>query len=56
MKIKKAIEILERHNKWRRGAETEMEHPKELGIAIEAVIEFSKRAIDRIKQGLFIEP
>lgn len=38
MKINKAIKILERHNKWRRGAETIQQDPKEIGVAIETVI------------------
>ena len=40
MKIKKAVEILEYHNKWRRGVypEKEMVKPNELGIAIDTVV------------------
>lgn len=35
----RAADILERHNKWRRGDdEYEMANPKELGIAIEAAV------------------
>lgn len=37
METKKAIEILRRHNAWRRGAELPMEDPTELGEAIDAV-------------------
>ena len=40
MKIERAIEILELHNKWRRdnfGA-YEMTTPKEIGIAIDTVV------------------
>ena len=43
MKLKTAIKILEDHNKWRRGAEIKMQEPKDIGIAIETVI-------DKIKQ------
>ena len=39
MELKEAIEILERHNKWRRGAEIPQESPGELGIAIDTVLE-----------------
>jgi hypothetical protein len=38
MKKSEAIAILERHNKWRRGAEIPMEDPTELGIAIDVVL------------------
>jgi hypothetical protein len=38
MKLKKAIKILKRHNKWRRGADIEMGSPTELGIAIDVII------------------
>ena len=38
MKLKKAIEILETHNKWRRGAEIEPTNPKQLGKAIDKII------------------
>lgn len=39
MELKEAMEILERHNKWRRGAEIPQESPGELGIAIDTVLE-----------------
>lgn len=38
MKIDKAIEVLKEFNTWRRGAETEMLSPKEIGVAIDAII------------------
>jgi len=40
MKIQKAIEILEIHNKWRRDndGKYKMAEPKELGIAIDTVV------------------
>lgn len=34
-----AIKIVTRHQDWRRGAEIEMENPKELGAAIDGLIE-----------------
>lgn len=42
MTLIEAIQILETHNKWRRGAEIPMEEPKKIGIAIDFVIEFCK--------------
>lgn len=39
MKLKKAIEILKHHNKWRRGETDCQEHsPKQIGEAIDRVI------------------
>ena len=42
MKTAEAIEILEQHNNWRRGADTESTNPKNLGIAIETAIGIMK--------------
>ena len=43
MNIKQAIGILETHNRWRRGEDVEpMIDPKELGIAIDLVVEYIK--------------
>ena len=43
LKIKKAVEILERHNRWRRGDDSiDMENPKVLGKAIDLVIKEMK--------------
>ena len=43
MELKEAIEILKRHNLWRRDrndvSSIKMEHPKTLGIAIDIIIE-----------------
>lgn len=39
MKIKEAIKILKYHNEWRRGADIEMTDIKDLGIAIDTVVE-----------------
>ena len=49
MKIKEAIKILERHNKWRRGAEMPMENPEKLGEAIDVAIRNLKSLIDPYK-------
>ncbi len=38
MTIHEAIRVLELHNKWRRGAETEMQSPEQVGIAIDVVV------------------
>ena len=41
MKIQEAVALLENHNKWRRGDDTlEMADPKELGIAIDLMVEY----------------
>jgi hypothetical protein len=36
--LKKCVEILKAHNKWRRGADTEMLNPKIIGEAIDYAI------------------
>ena len=38
MKIDEAIEVLELHNQWRKGAEVEMQDPVRIGMAIDLVI------------------
>lgn len=43
MTLKKAIEILEIHQKWRRGADIPMRDAKELGIAIDLIIKTLKK-------------
>jgi hypothetical protein len=41
MTIQEAVALLENHNKWRRGDDTlEMADPKELGIAIDLMVEY----------------
>jgi hypothetical protein len=50
MKINEAVTILEQHNKWRRGDDSEMEKPKVLGKAIEVVIKFCKSKIKQENQ------
>ncbi len=42
MELKEAINILERHNRWRRGADIQMENTKDIGIAIDTVINYFK--------------
>ena len=40
MTLQEAVTLLENHNKWRRGDETlEMAEPKDLGMAIELIVE-----------------
>lgn len=42
MKLKKALKILKRHNKWRRSEKIPnipMENPTQLGIAIDTILE-----------------
>jgi hypothetical protein len=43
MKVEEAIEILEHHNEWRRGAEIPQEEPKIIGEAIDVVLKELKR-------------
>lgn len=44
MKIKDAIEILKKHNRWRRGDETiEQMNPAEIGKAIDTVIQYCEK-------------
>ena len=38
MTIDEAIEVLELHNQWRKGAETPMETPVRIGMAIDLVV------------------
>lgn len=38
MNLRQAIEILKTHNQWRRGALIEQASPKELGIAIDIIV------------------
>ena len=40
MNIQEAIVVLRLHNQWRKGAETPMIDPKELGEAINIVVEY----------------
>lgn len=48
MKLTKAIEIVEKHNKWRRANEDlEMVNPTELGKAIDTLLEYCKKGVKR---------
>jgi hypothetical protein len=38
MTLRRAIEILELHNQWRRGAEIPQQSPELLGIAIDTIL------------------
>lgn len=40
MNIQTALKILKHHNDWRRGAEIAPYNPKELGIAMDVLIEY----------------
>lgn len=42
MTIDEAIEVLELHNKWRKGADIEMQSPVKIGMAIDLVISFNR--------------
>lgn len=48
--LKVAIELVQRHQDWRRGAEIEMENPKELGVSIDTVIEAARELL-QLKDG-----
>ena len=44
MTLKRAIQILEQHNKWRRGCEKEtITNPVELGVAIDVILKELKK-------------
>lgn len=38
MNLKESVKIMQAHNEWRRGAETEMINAKDLGRAIDVLI------------------
>lgn len=40
MKLQSAIQILKRHNEWRRGAEIDQEDPRLIGVAIDTVVKY----------------
>lgn len=40
-----AVEILRKHNLWRRGGDDPMTHPRELGIAIDTVVNYFKKHV-----------
>ena len=43
MDVQDALRLLERHNKWRRGADVPMENPKEIGEAIDLIVKEYKK-------------
>lgn len=43
MSKEKAIEVIKIFNSWRRGAEIPMPNPKDIGIAIETIIEYYEK-------------
>lgn len=46
MKLSTAVEILEKHNRWRRcNEDSEMVNPTQLGIAIDTIIEYLKKKV-----------
>ena len=47
MRIKQALDLLEYYNKWRQdnGGNYEMPNPKDITIALNVVIEFSKNKL-----------
>jgi len=51
MTTKKAIEILRKHNEWRRGAEIDQMRPIEIGAAIDLALE-SMREVEKLPKAL----
>lgn len=47
MKIEEAVEVLKRHNEWRRGGDGEMQDPKILGVAIDKAVEVLSKNFGR---------
>ena len=45
--VDEAIELLEKHNEWRRGDLTEMTNPTELGLAIDLIVTHYKNGRNR---------
>lgn len=45
MTTEEAIKTLKHHNKWRRGANIEMDDPKKLGEAFDQAIQVMKESI-----------
>lgn len=52
MNTKEAIEILKRHNDWRKGADTEQEHPVKVGDAIDLVVSRVLDLVDLLEEGI----
>ena len=51
MTLKETIEILESHNKWRKGADIDMTHPAILSEAVDTAIHLLKELIKNNKHG-----
>ena len=47
MTVNEAIKVAENFNDWRRGAEIEQPNPKEIGVAIDILVQFAK---DNVKK------
>ena len=45
MTVEQAVAVLREHNAWRRGAETPMGDPKELGRAIDVLVDLAERLL-----------
>lgn len=56
MTIDEAIEVLELHNKWRKGADIEMQSPVKIGMAIDLVICELKTLRERQSSLFFDKP
>ncbi|MCQ9638616.1 hypothetical protein MP478_04375 [Chryseobacterium sp. WG14] len=52
MNTKEAIEILKRHNEWRKGADTQQEHPVKVGDAIDLAISRIYYLADLLEEGI----
>jgi len=50
MKLEQAIDILEEYNLWRRGEESPQPDPKEVGEAIDTVLDFINELLKLTKQ------
>jgi len=48
MELQEAINILERHNKWRLGAEIPMMQPKQITEAINVVLKYVKKTMKKL--------
>ena len=43
--LKKACELLRYYQKWRRGGNGEMPHPREVGIALDLVLDWVEKKL-----------
>jgi len=55
MTLEEAIKIVEKHQEWRMGADTEMEHPRTLSLALNTLIlgikKLQEKLSDRLPNG-----